>query len=148
MTELLLLARIGGERVAFRAADVQSVVEIEAITPVPLAPAYVSGLAALRSRPLTVIDACKSLELEATAQIDADDTLRAVVIEQDRHLYALLVDAIEDAVTAESAPFTPPGRLTGGWQRCALGLVETPVGPLLLLDPAAIVAGPDRVEAA
>jgi purine-binding chemotaxis protein CheW len=148
MTQLLLLARIGGQRIAFRAADVQSVVELAEITPVPLAPDYVAGLAALRSRPLTVIDAVRSLELGQTCHDATGDTLTAVVIEQDRHLYALLVDAIEDAISAESDPLPPPGRLDAGWQRCSLGLVETAAGALLLIDPLAIIAGPARAEAA
>lgn len=148
MTELLLLAQIAGERIAFRAADVQSVVELDSITPVPLAPAYVTGLAALRSRPLTVIDPVRSLDLDAPGDAGLAAIRKAVVVEQDRHLYALLVDGIEDVVAAESEPFAPPGRLSPGWERCSLGLVETPVGALLLADPMAIVAGPDRAEAA
>lgn len=148
MTQLLLLARIGGQRIAFRAADVQSVVEVAEITPVPLSPDYVAGLAALRSRPLTVIDAVQSLELGRTCHDATPGAFTAVVIEQDRHLYALLVDGIEDAISAESDPHPSPGRLDAGWQRCSLGLVETAVGALLLIDPLAIIAGPARAEAA
>jgi purine-binding chemotaxis protein CheW len=148
MTQLLLLARIGGERIAFRAADVQSVVEVEEITPVPLAPPYVAGLAALRSRPLTVIDSLQSLEIGTTSPDAADGSFTAVVVEQDRHLYALLVDGIEDAISAESDPLPPPGKLQTGWRRCSVGLVETAVGALLLVDPLAIIAGPARAEAA
>lgn len=56
MSELLVVAIIANERVAFRAADIQSVIELDAITPVPYVPDFVAGIAALRSRPLTVID--------------------------------------------------------------------------------------------
>jgi purine-binding chemotaxis protein CheW len=61
MNELYLIVGIAGEKVAFRASDVQSVVEIDRITPAPRAPAYIAGLAALRSRALTVIDCVRSL---------------------------------------------------------------------------------------
>ena len=38
MSELLLVVTIGGRRAAIRAADVQSVVELDAVIPVPLHP--------------------------------------------------------------------------------------------------------------
>lgn len=148
MTELLLLAQIAGERVAFRAADIQSVVELTAITAVPLSPDFVIGLAALRSRPLTVIDSARALELDQGGTPETSGIRRAVVVEQDKHLYALLVDAIEDVVAAESEPMPPPGRLAPGWERAALGIIETGLGAMLLLDPMAILTDPERAQAA
>ena len=37
MAELLLIARLAGRRIAFPAAEVEAVVEIEGLTPVPRA---------------------------------------------------------------------------------------------------------------
>ena len=62
MAELLLIVRLAGRRIAFPAAEVEAVVELEGITPVPRAAAHVAGLSALRSRVLTVIDCLASLE--------------------------------------------------------------------------------------
>lgn len=146
MNELLVLAHIAGERVAFRAADIQSVVELDTITPVPCVPDFVAGLAALRSRPLTVIDSAVSLGLEARP--NPAPVRKAVVVEQDRHLYALLVDGIEDVVASATAVAAAPGRLAPGWERAALGLVETSAGALLLADPVAILSGPEARVAA
>jgi purine-binding chemotaxis protein CheW len=56
MNELLLIVSIAGSRVALPAADVESVVEIDTLIPVPRAPGHLAGLSALRSRVLTVID--------------------------------------------------------------------------------------------
>ena len=56
MNQLLLIVSVAGGRVAFPAAKVESVVELDALSPVPRAPAHVAGLSALRSRVLTVID--------------------------------------------------------------------------------------------
>lgn len=147
MSELLLLAVVAGERVAFRAADIQSVIELGEITPVPRAPDFIAGLAALRSRPLTVIDCARSLGIpDRVAEEGA--VQKAVVVEMDRHIYALLVDAIEDVVETDSGVSPPPGKLLAGWERASEGIVETPVGPLLLADPAMLIAGPDRAKAA
>jgi purine-binding chemotaxis protein CheW len=149
MSELLLLGSIGGERVAFRAADVQSVMEVDRITPAPMTPPWVVGLTALRSRALTVIDSALSLELPGASQNDtARSATSAIVVEQDKHLYALLVDAISDVSAATAAPVAPPTRLSKGWERCSLGLVETSCGPMLMIDPLAVIAGPDQAEAA
>ena len=54
MSELVVIVEIGHRRAALRTGDVQSVVELEAISVVPRAPAFVFGLTALRSSTLTV----------------------------------------------------------------------------------------------
>jgi purine-binding chemotaxis protein CheW len=140
MNELYLIVGIAGERVAFRAADVQSVVELERITPAPRAPAYIAGLAALRSRALTVIDCVRSLELDRAEGQDV--SRKAAVIEHKGHLYALLVDMVQDVVEATSEPDSVPAELSRGWHRVARGMVETDIGVMLVIDLAAMIAGP------
>ena len=146
MNELLLIVTIAGERVALPAAAVESVVELETLTPVPRAPQHVAGLSALRSRVLTVIDCMRSLELGDT---DCADGIReAAVIELDGHHYALIVDQVEDVVEALSEPAAVRGAMEPGWDRVAQGMVETEEGPLLLIDVTALIAGPDLRAAA
>lgn len=140
MTQLLLVARIADRRIALRAADVHSVIELDSLSPVPRAPAHVAGLSALRSRVLTVIDCRRALEL-APAEPRAGKP-QAAVVEVEGHLYALLVDGIEDVTEARSDCTPLRSRLGRGWDRAALGLIETDGDPLLLLDIAGIVAGP------
>ena len=146
MNELLLIVTIAGERVALPAAAVESVVELETLTPVPRAPDHVAGLSALRSRVLTVIDCMRSLELGNT---DCADGIReAAVIELDSHHYALIVDQVEDVVEALSEPASVRAAMEPGWDRVATGMVETEAGPLLLIDVTALIAGPDVRAAA
>ena len=146
MSELYLIVGLCGEKVAFRAAEVQSVIELGKITPVPRAPAFVAGLAALRSRALTVIDCARSLEIEQEARDLAGR--QAGVVEFMGHVYALVLDAVDDVVEAQTSPEPVPARLGGGWQRVARGMVETELGPMLVVDLAAIIAGPDARKAA
>jgi purine-binding chemotaxis protein CheW len=137
MSELLLIATIAGERVAIPAAAVESVVEIEAISPVPQSPPHVAGLAALRSRVLTVIDCCASLELSAEAP-----RRETIVVEVDGHPYALLVDTVEDVFEYSGKVRPIRTSVRRGWRRVAQGMVETPQGLMLLIDCDAILAGP------
>ena len=145
MTELLLIVTIAGSRVAFPAAQVESVVELDALSPVPRAAAHVAGLSALRSRVLTVIDCERSLELGAA---DWSGLREAAVVELDGHHYALTVDAVEDVVEALSEPQLLRAAMGAGWERVGLGLIETEEGPLLLVDIAALIAGPANDRAA
>ena len=139
MAELLLVVTIGGERVALPAAAVESVVELDALIPVPRAAAHVAGLSALRSRVLTVIDCMRALELGIT---DCSDGIReAVVVELDGHHYALLVDTVEDVVEALSEPSPVRAAMGPGWERISKGMVETESGPLLVVDVAALIGG-------
>ncbi len=146
MNDLLLIVTIAGQRVLLRALDVQSVIEVEALTPVPRAPAHVAGLSALRSRVLTVIDCRRSLELALDE--DAPAGSHAAVVEHDGHSYALLVDGVEDVTEALSEPLPVRSKLVSGWERISPGMVETAEGPLLLIDVPAMIAGPIQSRAA
>ena len=140
MNELLLIVTIAGSRVALPAAAVESVVELDALIPVPRAPAHLAGLSALRSRVLTVIDTLRSLEL---GESDCSQGIReAAVVEVEGHHYALIVDVVEDVVEALSDPSPVRAAMGPGWQRVSKGMVETEDGPLLLIDIDALIAGP------
>jgi purine-binding chemotaxis protein CheW len=150
MDHSLLLVRIAGEMAALDSARIQSVVELEAVTPVPQGPAHVAGLAALRSRAMTVIDCRRSLELpddDEDRRVEDEGAL-AVVVELDEYLYALLVDQVEEVVPLEGEPAMLRTDLLPGWSRVTLGMVETSAGPALLLDPDKLVAGPPLAAAA
>ncbi len=147
MNQLLLIVTVAGSRVALPAARVESVVELDALSPVPRAAAHVAGLSALRSRVLTVIDCQRSLELGST---DLTGLREAAVVEVEGHHYALTVDAVEDVVEALSDPVPVRAAMGAGWERVGLGMIETEEGPLRLIDIDALIAGPsfDRAAAA
>lgn len=144
MDKLYLIATIAGQAVAIRASVVDSVVDLGPIAPVPLAPPHVAGLAALRSRVLTVICCECSLGLEQTAS----NLRRAVVVSIDGHHYGLLVGSIDDARLIEEPPQPIRARLEAGWTRAAMGMLEFEGESLLLIDPEQIIAGPDEAVAA
>jgi purine-binding chemotaxis protein CheW len=138
MAELLLIARLAGRRVAFPAADVEAVVELEGLSPAPRAAPHVAGLSALRSRVLTVIDGVAALEAGRTEARGQD----AIVVPSGGHTYALLVDEVEDVIEATNAPVTAKVRLGTGWDRVSLGMIEVEGELFLLVDPHQLIAGP------
>jgi purine-binding chemotaxis protein CheW len=144
VAELLLIVRLAGERIALAAADVEAVVEIESLTRVPGAAGHVAGLAALRSRVLTVIDCLASLDPSGRLPEGKAEAVMAVI---DGHPYALLVEAVEDVVEASSERRPATASLTGGWRRIGLATIEAEGDLLLLADVEALVAGPVREAA-
>ena len=86
MAELLLIARLAGRRVAFPAAEVEAVVELEGMSPAPRAAPHVAGLSALRSRVLTVIDGLAALEAGRTEGPAQDAIVVVLVAELGRGL--------------------------------------------------------------
>lgn len=138
MNHLLVIAQIAGRRCALSAHDVKSVIEIGTITPIPRVPNYIAGITALRSQALTVIDCRIALGLSSH---DWPTDHRAAVVSEGGHSYALMVDAIEDITTAVGAAGEVPGGFGPEWSRIATGMVETMIGPALLIDLPALLAG-------
>lgn len=146
MNELLLVVRIADQRVALPAVRVEGVVELDTLINVPRAANHIAGLSALRSRVLTVICCRRSLELPWGDR--PGEVLEAAVTELDGHHYALIVDGVEDVLEALSDPVPVRAAMGEGWERVATGMVETEEGALLLVDVAALIAGPEAVRAA
>ena len=138
MNAHLVIAVLAGERIAFASDEIESVVEIGAILPVPRAAPHVAGLAALRSRVLTVIDCRASLQPGSCVERPRD----ALVAVHDGHAFALLVDRVEDAVEADGAICDPPAGLSPEWARVVRGHVFAEERMLLLADLPALIAGP------
>ena len=139
MNDLLLMCLIAGRRAAIPAALVQSVIEIDQITPIPGAPDFILGLTAMRSQALTVIDCQIALGFGGQ---EPDSDRRAAVVQVGGHSYALLVEEAYDVGEARSDPIEVPGGFGRGWQMAARGMVETDCGPTLLIDVDVLVAGP------
>ena len=144
MDRTLLLISVAGERAAIASDIIRSVVELDAITPVPRSPEHIAGLAALRSRAMTVVDCRSSLALAEAS----DPTRLAVVVDIEGFLYALLVDDVVEVVPFDGEPNELRADLLPGWARASVGMVETTAGPALVLDPVKLIEGPAKRKAA
>ncbi|HWI85614.1 MAG TPA: chemotaxis protein CheW [Sphingomonas sp.] len=143
MKALYLIARIDDETIALPATQIGSVVEVDQIASIPRVPKHVAGLFALRSRVLTVIDTRAALELGAVSR---EGTMTAIIVESDGHSYALLVDEVEDVIEA-GTPEPCPAMLRPSWRRAAIGTIRRGENAILLIDPSALVAGPEPLAA-
>ena len=137
MADLFLIAEIAGRPVAIASDQVESVVDIGGIVPVPRADRRVRGLAALRSRVVTVIDTRAVLGLDP----DTSAASRAVITAIDGHHYAILVDALEDVTPCALQPLAGGIVLCPGWQSVGCGIVELGGEPVLAIDLRAMVPG-------
>ncbi|MEH6715505.1 chemotaxis protein CheW [Parasphingorhabdus flavimaris] len=126
----VVLVELAGQRIALPSLEIDSVIEIDKITPVPGAPDYIAGLASLRSRALTVIDCARMLGLN---DYENDDYQSAVVFNCGGHDYALLVEVVEDVADATTEPVPVPGGAGEMWSKISDGLIETNVGPAMLI---------------
>jgi len=135
VSDLFLIAHIAGRGVAIDATQVDSVVDIGEIVAVPRAETFVRGLAALRSRVVTVIDTGIALGLAPTP----DAMRRAVITIVDGHHYAILVDSVEDVAPFARLPLSSGLALRGGWASVGTGIVERDGEPLLIIDLAAVL---------
>lgn len=144
--DLLVILQIAGRRCALSALEVKSVIEVGAITPIPRAPAWIAGIAALRSQALTVIDCRRAIGLASDTGSEWATDHRAAVVAEGGHSYALLVDGIEDITTAVGEVGQVPGGFGAEWSRVARGMIETMAGPALLVDLGALLAGPEAAR--
>ncbi len=132
---LHLLAHVGGRAIAVPAEAVESVVDIPEIVAAPRTHPAVRGLAALRSRVVTVIDTWQVLGLPP----GADEARRAIITVVDGHHHAVLVDSLEDVAPLDVEPV--PSGLTLGrrWAGIVTGSAERDGEPLLVVDLARLV---------
>lgn len=126
--ELFLIAHVANRAVAIPAEQVDSVVDLAEVVPVPGAERAVRGLAALRSRVVTVIDTGLALGLDPTPA----NVRRAVITLVEGHHYAVLVDALEDVAPFVRQPLSGL-RLGAGWAAAGTALVERDGEPVLVV---------------
>lgn len=98
--------RLADEIYGINVMQVQEVLRVSEIAPVPGAPHYVLGIINLRGNVVTVIDTRIRLGLATT---EVTDATRIVIIESSRHVVGILVDCVAEVVDlpmseVESAP--------------------------------------------
>jgi len=87
--------RLENEKYGINVMQVQEVLRVTEIAPVPGAPEYVLGIINLRGNVVTVIDTRKRFGLVSK---DVDDATRIVIIEADEQVVGILVDSVAEVV--------------------------------------------------
>ena len=86
-------------------SEVQEIKRVSEITPVHHAPPYVRGVINLRGQIVTILDICEKFNYQ-TSEIDTN--MRIVIVKHEEESIGLLVDSIEDAITATQSQIAPP----------------------------------------
>ena len=137
--KLFLFATIAGTPVALRANEIEAVVRLGDIVQIQRVPAHVRGLAALRSRVLTVID----IESRIFGRpMTIENHPLAVVSEVSAHTYGLLVETVSDICEAPGGIQAIQGRIDRAWAPFATHLVERDGRSHLLLSISDFVSAP------
>lgn len=87
--------RLDKEKYCVNVMQVQEVLRISEIAPVPGAPSYVLGIINLRGNVVTVVDTRRRFGLLPK---DNDDASRIVIIEVNSNVIGMLVDSVADVV--------------------------------------------------
>jgi len=91
----LVTFRLKDETYGINVMQVQEVLRITEIAPVPGAPGYVLGIINLRGNVVTVIDTRTRFGLPTT---ELDDASRIVIIESEQQVVGILVDSVAEVV--------------------------------------------------
>ncbi len=101
----LVTFRLKDETYGINVMQVQEVLRVSEIAPVPGAPAYVLGMVNLRGNVVTVIDARIRFGLTITTP---DDASRIVIIESDQQVVGILVDSVAEVVELRQSQIDAP----------------------------------------
>ncbi|MFD1106670.1 chemotaxis protein CheW [Sphingobium olei] len=145
MNNLYLLATLAGTRIAVEGWEVEAVVRLTDVSPVPGMGAHVAGLSALRSRVLTIIDVAALITGTATPQGQRG---LAVIANISGHSYGLMVDSVSDICPVADGELPLRGQLERAWAPYARAIVEHEGHPWLLVSLAAFIEGGAMAQAA
>ena len=136
MDQLYLLATLADTRVAVEASEVEAVVKLADISPVPGLDAHVAGLSALRSRVLTIIDVPA---LVRGFRTPPEDRGFAIIADISGHSYGLMVDAVHDISQVPEGALPLRGQIGDAWAPYARAIVEHQGEPHLLVSLASFI---------
>jgi purine-binding chemotaxis protein CheW len=124
--------RLDDETYGINVMQVQEVLRMTEIAPVPGAPDYVLGIINLRGNVVTVVDTRKRFSLPAK---EPDDATRIVIIEADKHIVGILVDSVAEVVNLRASEIeTAPNVGNDEGSKYIQGLFSREDGILILVD--------------
>ena len=142
---------LGEQCYGLETALVGEVMTVDAIAPVPMAPAPVRGLFNLRGTPVALVDLSRVLELPDAAPIEdprPGRPLVAMVVRTEALLVGLLIRRMEMVITRGRGVFSPPEPSAAEHPVVAGFLEVSDHGGLTVtvLDPTALLERLDRLK--
>lgn len=149
-SNLCVTVRIGVQRLAIPIDRIEDIFAVQSVTPAPLAPPYIAGLINLRGKIVTGILLSRRLGLpEPPPDPRARSKMMAIGLGIHGETIGLLVPNVGDVL-----PFPPerreptPSHLRAQWADFAAGVHQREQELIIELDVEALVALPQRGEAA
>ena len=123
---------LDNEKYGIKVMQVQEVLRMTEIAPVPGAPSFVLGIINLRGNVVTVIDSRKRFGLP---EKEPDDSTRIVIIEAGEHVVGILVDSVAEVVDLRTSDIeTAPNVGTDESSKYIQGVSSQTEELLILVD--------------
>ncbi|TAN46394.1 MAG: chemotaxis protein CheW [Methylococcaceae bacterium] len=136
--------RLGDEMYGINVMQVQEVLRLTDIAPVPGAPGYVIGIINLRGNVVTVIDLRNRFGLPSK---ESDDASRIVIIEAEDQVIGILVDSVAEVVELRSTDIeTAPNVGNEESSRYIQGVSSRGNELLILLDLNKLFSDEEKAE--
>ncbi|MES9870924.1 MAG: chemotaxis protein CheW [Sedimenticola sp.] len=126
----LVTFSLAEERYGINVMQVQEVLRVSEITPVPGAPDYVLGIINLRGNVVTVIDTRNHFGLSGAEMTNAS---RILIIESDKQVVGMLVDSVAEVVEVAVDEIAPAPNLSNMESSRYIQGVATLEGGLLVV---------------
>ncbi|OOZ37244.1 chemotaxis protein CheW [Solemya velesiana gill symbiont] len=126
----LVTFKLAEERYGINVMQVQEVLPVGEITPVPGSPAYVLGIINLRGNVVTIFDARNHFGLPG---VEVSPASRILIIESDRQIVGMLVDSVAEVVELGEDEITPAPNLGNAESSRYIRGVATLEGELLVV---------------
>ncbi len=107
--------QLGEELYGVDIMDVEGIVKIEDVRPIPNAPAYVEGIFNLRGEIIPVINLHRRFHIQHANLSEEDELLSGfVVINIDGRHMAIIIDKVSRVVTVSAEAIQPPPEVISG----------------------------------
>ena len=132
----LVTFELGGENYGIDIMQVEGIVQVQQIRPIPYAPEYVEGIFNLRGEIIPVINLHRRFRLKQLELSEEDKLLSGMVILaiDDMHL-AVIIDKVSRVVRVNTDDIQPPPQMISGiGAEYIQGVVNNEKNYLIILD--------------
>lgn len=132
----LVTFQLGEENYGIDIMEVEGIVKVEDVRPIPNAPGYVEGIFNLRGEIIPVINLHRRFHIKQASLSDEDRLLSGfVIINIDGRHIAVAIDKVSRVVSVDAADIqTPPEVISGIGTQYIRGVVNSEDGYLIILD--------------
>lgn len=100
----LVIFQLGGEEFGVDIMAVQEIIKMPAITAIPQAPEYVSGVINLRGRIIVVINLGKKFNIMSS---ENNDDYKVIVVELENQIIGMMVDSVSEVLRIPTTSVDP-----------------------------------------